>query len=185
MAVRRVLAFWFAFLVLAVGSATTAHAQAADVSVDPDTPAPGATVTVTVTGAASGQPVVVRLATEEASATTDATGGATVAIAAPNVPGEALGTVRVGLVDFPIRVVVQAAGDATTTTTVPPPVTAQPVTGLDDTGTLVGLGAALMAAGLGLMAMARRPSAAVVSRGSVTQYRIVNGRGNGQTTRPW
>jgi hypothetical protein len=193
MAVRRSLAFLFAVLLISLGGATAAHAQVVDVSVDPDTPAPGATVTVTVTGAASGQPVVVRLATEEASGTTDATGGATVLIAAPNVPGEALGTVRVGLVDFPIRVVVQTVGDttttttgttttSTTTTTLPPPPTTPPVTGLDDTATLVGLGAVLMAVGLGFMTMARRPSAALGSRGSVTSYRIVGGRRNGRST---
>jgi hypothetical protein len=190
--VRRSLVFSVVVLAMACGSAVTAQAQAADISVDPDTVAPGAAVTVTVAGAPSGEPVVVQLGTEEESATTDASGGATVTIAAPNAPGEALGTVRVGLVDFPIQVVVQVAADTTTTaaatttaatTTVPPPPPTQPVTGLDDTGTMIGLGMALMAAGLWLTAIARRPAVAIVTRGSTTEYRIVDGYRSGESTR--
>jgi hypothetical protein len=151
---------------------------------------------VTVTGAPPGDPVVVRLGVEEESTIVDASGNATVMIAAPNQPGDAVGTVNIGIVDFPITVTVQSAIPATTTTTTPtttapttttPTTTAPtttttlpppppPVTGLEDAGTMVGLGAALLAGGLGLALLARRPAAATVAGGPVTHYQIEHGR---------
>jgi hypothetical protein len=172
---RSILAL-VAIAAMAVGTAMTASAQTPDILVDPRTPAPGAPVTVTVTGAPPGEPVVVQLGVQEESTTVDSSGAATVTIAAPNEPGDAVGTVNVGLVDFPITVTVQAedATTTSTTTTVPPPTTPPPVTGLDDTATLVGLAAAFLAAGLGFAALARRPTAPVVTRGTVTHYRLID-----------
>ncbi len=167
----------------ALGNAAAAHAQTVDITVEPLTPAPGAPVTVTVTGAPPGDPVVVRLGVEEESTIVDASGNATVMIAAPNQPGDAVGTVNIGIVDFPITVTVQSAIPATTTTTTPTTTTpttttlpTQPVTGLEDAGTIVGLGAALLAGGLGLALLARRPAAATVAGGPVTHYQIEHGR---------
>lgn len=177
-----------ALAAIAIGTATTASAQTPDISVDPQTPAPGAPVTVTVTGAPPGEPVIVRLGVREESTTVDSSGAATVTIAAPDELGDAVGTINVGLVDYPITVTVQATEATTatttaTTTTVPPPTTPPPVTGLDDTATLAGLAAAFLAAGLGFVVLARRPSAVVV-RGNVTHYRIVDSRpGKGVATR--
>lgn len=170
----------------ALGNAAAAHAQTVDITVEPLTPAPGAPVTVTVTGAPPGDPVVVRLGVEEESTIVDASGNATVMIAAPNQPGDAVGTVNIGIVDFPITVTVQSAIPATTTTTTPTTTTPTttttlpppppPVTGLEDAGTMVGLGAALLAGGLGLALLARRPAAATVAGGPVTHYQIEHGR---------
>jgi hypothetical protein len=172
-----------AIAAITLGAATTASAQTPDISVDPQTPAPGAPVTVT--GAPPGEPVIVRLGVQEESTTVDSSGPATVTIAAPDQPGEAVGTINVGLVDYKITVTVQATTATTTatTTTVPPPTTPPPVTGLDDTASLAGLAAAFLAAGPGFVALARRPSA-VVTRGNVTHYRIVDRRpGKGVRTR--
>lgn len=170
---------------IAVGGATAAHAQTATVTVEPTTPAPGGPVTVTVTDAPEGETVLVRLGLEEESTTVDEAGAATVTIAAPSEPGEVIGSVNIGLADYPIRVTVQAATEETTTTTEPtetaeatetteqPEETAQPLpdTGLDETATLVGLAAVLLAVGFMFTIITRRP-AAIVTRGSVTHYRI-------------
>ena len=182
---QRSISTLLAIAAIAVGTATTASAQTPDITVDPRTPAPGAPVTVTVTGAPPGEPVIVRLGVQEESTTVDSSGAATVTVAAPDELGDAVGTINVGLVDYPITVTVQATTATTTatTTTVPPPMTPPPVTGLDDTATLAGLAAAFLAAGFGFVALARRPSA-VVTRGNVTHYRIVDRRpGKGVATR--
>ena len=48
-----------------------------------------------MTGAPPGEPVVVRLGVQDESTTVDSSGAATVTIAAPNEPGDAVGTVNI------------------------------------------------------------------------------------------
>ena len=194
-----------AMSVLVLGNALPAHAQAVDITVEPETPAPAATVTVTIAGAAANEPVVVRLGIEQETATTDESGGAIVMIAAPETPGETLGAVQISAVDWPIRVVVQApaeAAPAKTTTaeaipaetapaetapaeTAPAETTTAPLpgTGLDDATSIAGVGAALLAAGAGLVLLTRRPTAAAVFSGTVTHYRFA-GRRRSRAARP-
>ena len=177
-----------AAVALSLGCATMASAQQGndpDLSLSTETPTPGAPVTVTVTNATPGDPVIVRLGVIDEATTVDASGAATVTIAAPDEPGEAIGTVQIGVVDLPFTVTVQSAvvptetTTTTTTTTLPPPTTPPPVTGLDDTATLVGLSLALIIAGAATLAVARRPTTRVTHRGSVTLYRIVDDRNEG------
>jgi hypothetical protein len=98
-------------LVLVVGGSAAGVSAQADlaVSVAPDSVAPGETVTVTVTGADEGEAVTVVLGTETATGAVGADGTASVGIAAPAEPGEAVGGVQVGAVDTPFTVTVVAA----------------------------------------------------------------------------
>lgn len=176
---QRLAVLGTATMIAVLAGPAAVAAQTADITVEPETPAPGAAVTVVVTGATPGDPVIVQLGTEEETGEIDSTGFASVAIAAPTQPGEAVGTVRVGLVDFPFSVVVQAAdtGADTTTTTLPTPTSEPPVTGIDDAGTIAAIGGALLAAGLGLVYFTRRPGvAATTTRGSTTDYRLLGRR---------
>ena len=109
-----------------------------------------------LTNAVPGDPVVVRLGVIDEATTVHASGTATATVRAPNELGDAVGTVQVGVVDLPFTVTIHATAapiETTITTALPAPTTPPPVTGLDDTATLVGLDAAL-----GVLATARQPS---------------------------
>jgi uncharacterized surface protein with fasciclin (FAS1) repeats len=98
-----------------------AVAEPIAVSLSTETPGPGDPVTVTVTNAAPGDPVVVQLGVSDEVTSADASGNASATVIAPVEPGDAIGIVRVGLVEFPFTVIVQLPDipETTITSTVP------------------------------------------------------------------
>ena len=149
-------------IALAIGGAGLASAQEAEtepaVTVDKGEVEPDGEVNVNITNADPAAPYTVDLGEGTAEGETDAEGAASAAVNVGAVElGPLDGLVTINGVEYPINVVVAAAGAGDTGGAGATPL---PATGVDDSGTLAALAAVLVLFGVALFAASRRSARA-------------------------